>query len=159
MGKAARRERQAARQFALYKSQLYPPSLIPMSPEELRDGIRRARLRQPPVRAWRSSTVIAMEFHDSIPYTGPLLDVPPQVFVRLSIQRNAAHLDPGRIPEPFTWEELMAAKRQIGYGDRWAVEVFPPEEHVVEKAYMRHLFLVDYDRIPFAWTDGGRDDP
>ena len=53
--------------------------------------------------------------------------------------RNA---NPGRWEDGITWDELQAAKSDIGFGDRWALEVFPPDEHVVDVANMRHLFVV-----------------
>lgn len=50
-----------------------------------------------------------------------------------------------------TWDELQSLKRQAGYGDAMALEVYPPDAHVVNVANMRHLWLVDPEAVPFAW--------
>lgn len=48
-----------------------------------------------------------------------------------------------------TWDELMHIKRMIGYADKCAVEIYPPDQDVVNVANMRHLWMVDMPE--FAW--------
>lgn len=48
-----------------------------------------------------------------------------------------------------TWDELMEIKRQCGFGDRLAVEIYPPDEHIVNVANMRHLFICNEINVPW----------
>ena len=48
------------------------------------------------------------------------------------------------------WRELQRIKREVGYGDRDAVEIFPADRDVVNVANMRHLWIVSKP-IEFAW--------
>lgn len=49
-----------------------------------------------------------------------------------------------------TWDELQGVKAGIGRGDRWAVELYPPDDRVVNVANMRHLWLLD-GPPPMGW--------
>jgi len=62
--------------------------------------------------------------------------------VRLSINRTSLG-DNGRWIENITWEELMELKRQAGFGDFYAIEVYPQDKQIVNVANMRHLWVVD----------------
>lgn len=81
-------------------------------------------------RAWRSRH-----------FTAQLFDEPNGL--RLSVQRSedAPPVRGGR-ERPISWDELMEVKRQVGFGDRWAVEIFPPDDQVVDVAPMRHLWVL-----------------
>jgi hypothetical protein len=50
-----------------------------------------------------------------------------------------------------SWEELMEVKSQCGFGKDWAVEIFPPDAHVVNVANMRHLWVTA--KPEFAWSN------
>lgn len=69
---------------------------------------------------------------------------------RLSICR--ARLDPTgkRWADGITWDELQWLKDEAGHGDSWAVEVFPPDDQVVNVANMRHLWVLP-ERPPYGW--------
>lgn len=55
-----------------------------------------------------------------------------------------------------SWDELQRVKREIGMGDAWAVEIYPPESQVVNVANMRHLWVYGLDSSPgFGWTKTG----
>ncbi|MFW2011588.1 DUF7694 domain-containing protein [Acinetobacter bereziniae] len=41
-----------------------------------------------------------------------------------------------------TWDQLMQIKRLLGYADRCAVEIYPPDQDIVNVANMRHLWIV-----------------
>lgn len=41
-----------------------------------------------------------------------------------------------------SWDEIQQIKAEIGYGDYWAVELYPPDNEVVNVANMRHLWLL-----------------
>lgn len=68
---------------------------------------------------------------------------------RMTVSRTRIKED-GNWEEGITWDELMAIKTAIGYGDQWAVEIFPPVEHLVNVGNLRHLFIVD--EPDFGWV-------
>lgn len=55
-----------------------------------------------------------------------------------------------RFSDGIPWDHLQEVKRIIGYGKRDAVEVYPPDDDLVDMANMRHLWVLPY-RLPFAW--------
>jgi hypothetical protein len=72
-------------------------------------------------------------------------------FDRISVIRT--ELSPGgRFRDGITWDELMRLKDQAGYGDRWAVEIFPPQSAVINVANMRHLFVLK-EPPPYGWKN------
>jgi hypothetical protein len=74
--------------------------------------------------------------------------------VRLSICRtrlNAA----GEWESGIAWELLQQIKRDVGYGDRCAVEIYPKDRDVVNVANMRHLWVM-HEGLRFGWK---REDP
>ena len=72
--------------------------------------------------------------------------------------RISAHRRQGRILEDgqwrwldgIAWDELQEIKRAIGYGDVRAYEVYPEEEHVINRQNTRHLFIPS-DRRSFGF--------
>ena len=61
--------------------------------------------------------------------------------VRISVTK--AKLGMGRtFDDGISWDELQAIKKMCGYGQRQAVEIYPPEEDVVNDANMRHLWVL-----------------
>lgn len=68
---------------------------------------------------------------------------------RLTVNRTEMGRD-GRWRDGITWDELQDLKRQAGYGEAMAVEVYPPDSEVVNVANMRHLWIVDPRAVPFA---------
>ena len=75
---------------------------------------------------------------------------PWPVVVRLSILRTSIKVS-GDWREDITWEELQRLKREAGYGDFDAVEVYPPDADVVNVANLRHLWILPAGFLPFAW--------
>lgn len=68
---------------------------------------------------------------------------------RMSVNRAAIQKD-GAWQCDISWEELQELKRQAGYGDKDAVEVYPAEKDIVNVANMRYLWILD-QAVPFAW--------
>lgn len=60
---------------------------------------------------------------------------------RLSINRTKMMLD-GRWADDIKWEEIQDIKRQLGFGDMYAIEVYPREKDVVNVANMRHIWIL-----------------
>jgi hypothetical protein len=70
-------------------------------------------------------------------------------FTRLSVMRTEWDERLKRTREDVSWDDLQRLKREAGYGDWCAVELYPPDEHVINVANMRHLFIVPCPR--FMW--------
>lgn len=69
---------------------------------------------------------------------------------RLSVCRTQVTGD--RWTDGISWDDLQRVKHECGLGDRCAVELYPPDNEVVNDANMRHLWLVDAP--PFMWRNG-----
>ncbi len=93
-----------------------------------------------PVEIWRSKTFLVQIYQDGD-------------HQRLSCHRTEINKT-GMWVDGITWEELMRLKSECGRGDRWAVEVYPPDVSVVNVANMRHLFLLPEAPV-FAWKKEG----
>lgn len=106
-----------------------PPNLWPPHPAGLR-------------RVWRSKKFLVQLYADA------------GGGIRLSISR-AKIGTLGRWAGEITWDELQMVKREVGLGDAWAVEIYPPDADLVNDANMRHLWLLE-GRPPFAWTKDNR---
>ena len=72
--------------------------------------------------------------------------------LRLSVNRTRL-LGNGRWDDGISWDELQRLKAEAGFGERWAVEVYPADDDVVNVANMRHLWLLA-ERPAFAWHEG-----
>lgn len=70
--------------------------------------------------------------------------------MRLSINRT--HMDGDRWADGITWDEVQRLKREAGFGDRWAVEIFPADAEVVNVANVRHIWLLP-EAPAFAWRN------
>lgn len=40
-----------------------------------------------------------------------------------------------------TWDELQAIKRDVGFGDWHGLEIYPPDQQVVNVANIRHIWI------------------
>lgn len=87
---------------------------------------------------WRSRGFLAQLYtHEAAP--------------RLSVCRTSMSAATGRWTDNITWDELQQVKRECGFGDRWAVEVYPPDREIVNVGNLRHLWLLDAPP-PFGWS-------
>lgn len=69
---------------------------------------------------------------------------------RMTVNRTQID-ETGRWQAGITWDELMKLKEEAGYGVYWAVEIYPPQDQVIDVSNMRHLWLLD-EKPPYAWT-------
>lgn len=95
------------------------------------------RVPQGVLRVWRSRDFLVQEYA-----------VPDGAVARLSVCRTS--LSGGRWQDGIAWEELQEIKQQTGYGDSYAVEIFPGDADVVNVANMRHLWVLAAPPA-FAW--------
>ncbi len=70
---------------------------------------------------------------------------------RLSINRTTFQ-SPDRFDDGITWDQLQRIKRECGYGDFEAIEIYPPDDCVVNVANARHLWILHGARMPFSWN-------
>lgn len=83
---------------------------------------------KPPSFVWRSSEFLVMLYeHEEKP--------------RLSICRTSLYGD--RFADNISWDEIQRLKREAGFGETCAIEIFPPDSAVVNVANMRHIWLVE----------------
>lgn len=98
--------------------------------------------RHPPrlVKVWRSRDFLVQE------YAPETVGMPR----RLSICTSSINVNAGRWEDGITWDDLQRLKREAGYGDIDAVEIYPKDCDTVNVANLRHLWLMDAP-IMFAW--------
>lgn len=70
-----------------------------------------------------------------------------------SIKRNRKGWHDG-----LTWDELQAIKAEVGYGDTYAIEVYPRQRHLVNVANIRHLWLFHDTHPLVGWFGRGDED-
>lgn len=78
----------------------------------------------------------------------------PGDIVRLTVCSTNATSFMGhlRFVDGIPWDHLQEIKRVLGYGEREAFEVYPPDDQVVDRANMRHLWILpDEIALPFSW--------
>ena len=91
-----------------------------------------------PKRAWVSKKYLVQEYRDR----GGV--------IRLSVNRVTRHNS--KWEDKITWDELQRIKREVGYGDSFAVEIYPRDADVVNVSNMRHLWVMPIP-LPFGWTN------
>lgn len=91
----------------------------------------------PQLRVLRSREFLVQVFNASFP-----------ALVQLSICRTK--LNGERWEDGIAWECLQRLKRECGYGDRDAIEIFPADVDVVNVANMRHLWIMA-EPVACAW--------
>ena len=129
-------DKEARRQLAIANAK-QPPVLTKIPPEHWPAGAYALGR----VEVWRSSKFLVQLFTEV-------------EALRISVCRVTLSSD-SRWSDGISWDELQQIKREIGRGDRWAVEVYPADSDVVNVANMRHLWLLE--RAPaFAWRAEAR---
>lgn len=94
-----------------------------------------------PQQCWQSRDFLAMVYSDA--------QKDGTFITRISIQRTELQND-GTWKDGITWDDIHRIKREIGFGDLWAVECFPPDAAVVNVANIRHLWIVPTPA--FGWN-------
>lgn len=83
----------------------------------------------PQLRVWRSRDFLVQEFAADTP-----------AIARLSVCRTTLVGD--RWQDGITWDDLQRIKRECGYADADAMEIYPADADVVNVANMRHLWIM-----------------
>jgi hypothetical protein len=73
-------------------------------------------------------------------------------YLRLSVTR--CELGKGRtFADGIGWDDLQDIKRGVGLADRFAVEIYPEDEQIINEANMRHLWVFpEGERLSVAWS-------
>jgi hypothetical protein len=72
--------------------------------------------------------------------------------IRLSITKNALGFGARTFADGISWDELQWIKRQVGYGDRMALEIYPEDHLIVNDCNMRHLWVLPAP-IDIGWRN------
>lgn len=72
-----------------------------------------------------------------------------EILSQLGVVRTAID-DQGRWVDGITWDELMAVKRGVGFGDAPAVEAYPEDDRTVNVANIRWMWILKI-RPQFFW--------
>jgi hypothetical protein len=122
----------------------FPEHLVPVAPEHWPDmagsPIKTGSIA---IGAFRSNAFVVVVW------------IEPNGFTRLSINRTEWDEREGRFRDNIGWDDLQRLKAEAGYGDVPAVELYPPDQHVMNTVNMRHLFLLPI-APPFMWRDTSR---
>jgi hypothetical protein len=125
----------AARRFLEQENRTWPETLTAVPKERWRaqswDDSKR-------IRVLRSRRFMVQVFEEA------------DGVLRLSVNRT--ELAPGgeRWVEGITWDELQMLKLEAGYGDSFAIEIYPPALDEVNVANMRHLWILP-ERLNVGW--------
>lgn len=138
-----RQSRKAMMKYAREKALERPATLTPI-PRERWPADYRAN-PEAPTQAWESRKFM-VQMYDAPPFQG--IDTR-----RLSVCRVTLQSD-GHWEQNLTWEELMAVKRETGFGDWYAVEIYPRDCDVVNVANLRHLWLLAVP-LSIGWFSKG----
>ena len=100
-------------------------------------GLATASMTIPPFEVWRSRDFLVQVFDEN----GQV-----RITVNRTHQPNGKDWAGG-----ISWDELQQIKAEIGRADQWAVEIYPPDEEIVNLAVMRHLWLLPGEP-DYGWT-------
>lgn len=94
------------------------------------------------IQSWRNNRFLVQAFQES------------SGFIRLSVNRTDVK-GFGKQNSPIwkdgiTWDELQEIKNQLGFESQWAVECYPPPNHVQNVSNMRHLWILP-ETPKFGW--------
>ena len=115
-------------------------TLTPIPPEEF------PLMSKLPDKAWKSRRYVVQLFHVNNPeYHG---------LIRLSICRAKQNRG-GGWQDGITWDELQQIKQELGFGEYYGIEIFPPDSEVVNVASFRHLWLLP-EPLSIGWFKSGK---
>lgn len=75
---------------------------------------------------------------------------PEDKLPRISINKTEFNEAGDRWNDGITWDEIQEIKNRVGFKDMCAVEIYPPQEHLVDVANIRHIWILP-DLPDFMW--------
>lgn len=135
-----RAERRAAAAIMRENARAWPEHLEPVPSSEWpsRNGRKGDEY---PTALWRSRAFL-VQAHPQPPLGSALV-------VRLTVNRVTMQAN-GHWHDGISWDELMRLKREAGYGDWYAVEIYPRDRDIVRDANMRHLWCMS-EPLALGW--------
>jgi hypothetical protein len=115
------------------QSAKWPAVMTEIPIEEWPAGVRDIKL----FKAWRSNRYLAQAFQER------------EGIIRLSVNRTVL-LPNNEWDDGLSWDELQVVKRQCGFGQALAVEIYPKDIDIVNVANMRHLWILPHG-LNFGW--------
>lgn len=74
---------------------------------------------------------------------------------KMPLHRVSVHstdiLPDGNWSDDISWDDLMQIKREIGYGNYFAIEIYPEDINIVNVANMRHLWVFLENPLSIGW--------
>lgn len=111
------------------------PSILTPIPKDQWPDL--SSMEKQPNAVWRSRFHLVQAFEEAGGAT------------RLSVNRTSVSNN-GRWDEGMAWDELQMVKRQVGFGDYYAIEIYPRDRDIVNVSNMRHLWVMR-DPLPIGW--------
>lgn len=96
-----------------------------------------------PIKAWRSKKYMVQLWDEPNPLYPALK--------RLSVSRVRLAKN-GHWQDQLTWDELQSIKREVGFGNWYAIEIYPRDVDIVNVANFRHLWLLEKP-LHIGWVD------
>ena len=117
-----------------------PDKLTPVNPDDWPEvkGVTSSRER---LNVWISKEFLVQVFAE------------PADIIRLSVNRTGGSTFDGQrvhYKEDIGWDDLQRVKADLGYGECYAIEIYPAASLVVNVANMRHLWLLP-EPLPIGW--------
>lgn len=132
-----RAERKAREKYLRQESAKWPTRLVDVPQEAWPAWPFKSA---PPIAVKRSRGFLAQLFQE------------PNGVIRMSVCRAALDQS-SRWQDGVSWDELQDLKREAGYGDAFAVEIYPKDGDVVNVANMRHLWILPAP-LAIGWHEG-----
>lgn len=126
----------------------WPLKLVQVSPDLWKPQDTTVRLKtgnadpSPMIDVWRSRSLVVQVYDIG------------NGLLRLSMHRTEWDNHLGRFKDGLSWDRLQTVKDDLGYGDRVGLEVYPPNDLMVNIANIRHMVLLPAGEIPsYVWTN------
>lgn len=133
-----RHERRAAQSFVRQEAKSIGPEFVEVPKDRCPDI---ALMKQPPINAYWNNRFLVQVYKEP---GGIRLSV-----IRRELQRNGDYVD------GISWDELQDIKRALGYGDHYAIEIYPRDRDLVNVANMRHLWVMNQP-LAIGWFNHDR---
>lgn len=121
-----RHDRRAARTYVRKEAAKMTAEFVVVPPERYPDG---ALLKRPPLSVHENNRFLVLIYREPHGY-------------RISVMRRVLRKD-GEFADGISWDDLQDIKRALGYGDYYAIEIYPRDRDVVNVANLRHLWVLE----------------
>ena len=120
----SRQEVKEARKHLRKENKRYGDELVQLSTSQFDKHVGRG---SPPYLVYRNARFLVQMFHE-------------EHGVRMTVNRTEIKSN-GDWEDGITWDELYELKKQVGLGDAWGYECYPPKGYFINDANMRHIFI------------------